>query len=314
MSNPIDEKKPPISGKPGFRYSGGKPPKDFKIPLADISGIKNKFLDLRYADDSKNNLLDLYLPETGNGPFPLLIQIHGGGFALGDKRDGHVQKLLDSLKKGYAFASIQYRLSGEAIFPAAVLDCRNAVRWLKEHAEEYHLDPQRIATIGGSAGGNLSALLAMNIPNGKFTGEEGKTFRADPSVKTAIDWFGPTDFQAMDEEAKNNGVSFMDHFEPYSAESGYLGRPLMEADPKWAGLANPMTYISSAMSPLLIEHGTVDRLVPYQQSEILYQAIEKKLGPGHAAFVPLPGADHEDQQFESDHNMAIVWEWLAKNL
>jgi acetyl esterase/lipase len=310
----MDKLNPSKSGKPEFRFSGGKPPKGFKIPMADISGIKRKFLDIPYWNLSKNELIDIYLPDEGEGPFPLLIQIHGGGFAMGDKRDGHVQKLLESLKKGYAFASIQYRLSGEAIFPAAVLDCRMAIRFLKEHAAQYHLDPQRIATIGGSAGGNLSALLAMNIPNGEFVGEEGMTSETTPYIKTAIDWFGPTDFQKMDQQASLNGVSFTDHFEPYSAESGYLGKPLNDVDPAYAEKANPMSYISPKMAPLLIEHGTVDRLVPFQQSEILYHAIVDKLGEGHAKFEPLVGADHEDKMFESDHNMAIVYDWLAAHL
>jgi acetyl esterase/lipase len=309
------KKRPEMKGKkPEFRFSGGKPPADFKIPLADISGIKRKFLDIPYAHTSKNQLVDIYLPEEGHGPFPLLIQIHGGGFALGDKRDGHVQKLLDSLKKGYAFASIQYRLSGEAIFPAAVLDCRQAVRFLKANAEKYEIDPERIAAIGGSAGGNLSALLAMNIPNGEFLGEEGQAYQETPYIKTAIDWFGPTDFLKMDKQAQLNGVSFTDHHEPYSAESGYLGQPLNEADPVFAQKANPISYISPQMSPLLIEHGTVDRLVPFQQSEILFQAIEKKLGQGKAVLVPLTGADHEDRMFESDKNMEIVWSWLQEHL
>jgi acetyl esterase/lipase len=306
--------KPNKDVKPGFRFSGGKPPKDFKIPMADISGIKNKYLDIAYGHDSPNELLDIYLPETGQGPFPLLIQIHGGGFAMGDKRDGHVQKLLESLQKGYAFASIQYRLSGEAPFPAAVLDCRMAIRFLRAHAKDYRIDPARIATIGGSAGGNLSALLSMNIPNGSFLGEEGKNFAETPYIKTAIDWFGPTDFQKMDEQAAKNGVSFMDHFEPYSAESGYLGKPLNDVDPAYAELANPMSYVSEKMAPLLIEHGTVDKLVPFQQSEILYQAIVAKLGAKNVKLVPLVGADHEDPRFESDENMAIVYGWLAEHL
>jgi acetyl esterase/lipase len=316
MKPELKDKKPlpPLNEKPSFRFSGGKPPKDFKIPMADISGIKRKFLDIPYAHESPNELIDIYLPDEGDGPFPLLIQIHGGGFAIGDKRDGHVQKLLDSLKKGYAFASIQYRLSGEAVFPAAVLDCRMAIRFLKEHAEEYKIDPWRIATIGGSAGGNLSALLAMNIPNNEFIGEEGQKYLYNPFIKTAIDWFGPTDFKKMDDEAAHNGVSFTDHFEPYSAESGYMGKPLNDVDPSFAAKANPMSYITKEMAPLLIEHGTVDKLVPFQQSQILYEAIENKLGGGYAEFVPLEGADHEDKMFESDTNMDIVWDWLKEHL
>lgn len=296
------------------RKSMGKPPLDKMPPLVDVSFVKRSFLDVPYSHVSKAQVLDMFLPDEGEGPFPLLIHIHGGGFALGDKRDGHVRTLLEAIKKGYAFASINYRLSEEAIFPAAVLDCREAIRFIKEKAAFFHIDPKRIATIGGSAGGNLSALLAMKIPNGSFYQEGTGPFAQDPYVKTAIDWFGPTDFLLMDKQAEGNGVSFTDHHEPYSAESGYLGRPLLEADPKIAGLANPINYISPNMAPLLIEHGKVDRLVPFQQSEILYEAI-KKAGLGDKAkFVPLPTADHEDKQFDSESNMTIVYNWLKEHL
>lgn len=311
--------KPPFGGRPpmgidGFKFSGGKPPADAMSPLVDVSFVKCSFLDVKYGNESNAQVMDIFLPDEGDGPFPLLIHIHGGGFAVGDKRDGHVKKLLDAIQKGYAFASINYRLSDEAIFPAAVLDCRNAIRFLKENAEKYSIIPDRIATIGGSAGGNLSAMLAMNIPNGKFLGEEEKTYNHCPCIKTAIDWFGPTDFAIMDEQALANGVSFTDHGEPYSAESNYMGKPLGQVDKDLIAKANPMTYISDRMCPILIEHGTVDKLVPYAQSVILYEEIQNKLGKDKAQFHPLEGADHEDKMFESDENMQIVWAFLKENL
>ena len=310
---PMGEK-PPIPGKPGeFKFSGGKPPMDALPPLVDVSYVKRKFLDVHYGK-GESQTMDIFLPDKGRGPFPLLIHIHGGGFAVGDKRDGHVKKLLDAIDKGYAFASINYRLSDEAIFPAAPLDCREAIRFLKANAKKHSIIPDRIATIGGSAGGNLSALLAMNIPNGKFVGEEGKTFTHEPTIKMAIDWFGPTDFSVMDKQALENGVSFTDHGEPYSAESCYMGKPLSQVDPRLIALANPITYISNAMCPLLIEHGTVDKLVPFEQSRLLYDAIERKLGKGRAAFYALKGADHEDKMFESDQNMKIVWDFVSKHI
>lgn len=316
-----NDKMPPLGGKPdklppkgGFKFSGGKPPMDSLPPLVDVSYVKRSFLDVKYADGSAAQTIDIFLPDEGEGPFPLLIHIHGGGFAVGDKRDGHVKKLLEAIEKGYAFASVNYRLSDEAIFPAAVLDCREAMRFLKRNAKKYSIDPERIATIGGSAGGNLSAILAMNIPNGEFLGEEGKTFDEQPFIKAAIDWFGPTDFAKMDEQARENGVSFTDHGESYSAESCYMGKPLGEVEPDFISKANPITYINEKMCPLLIEHGSVDKLVPHAQSEILYQAIVEKLGEGRAKFYTLEGADHEDKMFESDEYMALVWDFLSQNL
>lgn len=297
----------------GFKFSGGKPPMDGIPPLVDVSFVKRSFLDVPYGPLPAQTM-DIFLPDEGDGPFPLFIHIHGGGFAMGDKRDGHVKKLLDSIRLGYAFASVNYRLSDEAVFPAAVLDCRGAVRFLKAHAADYKIDPDRIATIGGSAGGNLSAMLAMNIGNGAFPGEEGLSAVQSPFIRCAVDWFGPTDFGKMDEQALENGVSFTDHGESYSAESCYMGAPLGTVPQERLAQANPVSYISPAMCPILIEHGTADKLVPFAQSVLLFDAINGKLGPGKASFRALEGADHEDAMFESDENMAVIWKFLKDNL
>lgn len=143
----------------------GAPPPGWTPPMADISWVRRKYLDIPYAGQSPNQRLDIYLPQEGEGPFPLLIHVHGGGFAFGDKRDDHMNAYLKALGWGWAAASVEYRLSGEAPFPAAVLDCRSAVRYLRENAAEYHLDPSRFAAIGGSAGGNLAAMLGMKAPS-----------------------------------------------------------------------------------------------------------------------------------------------------
>lgn len=292
--------------------TNGVPPMEVK--MADISWVKNKKLDIPYAEESKNQVLDLYYPQEGEGPFAVLLHIHGGGFGMGDKRDDHMDNYLKFLEKGIAVGSIEYRLSGEATFPAAVLDCREAVRFLRKHAEEYNILPDKIAVIGGSAGGNLSAMLGMNIPNGEFLGEEGKTFDTDCNVLFAIDQFGPIDFRNMDDQARANGVSFADHDEATSAESSYMGGPLPELSDEWLNKANPATYINENMAPLLVEHGCVDRLVPFMQSINLVNAIYQKLGHGKVEFVPIPTADHEGPEYSSDWNMDVLWSWMEKQL
>lgn len=177
----------------------GAPPPGWTPPMADISWVRRKYLDIPYAGQSPNQRLDIYLPQEGEGPFPLLIHVHGGGFAFGDKRDDHMNAYLKALGWGWAAASVEYRLSGEAPFPAAVLDCRSAVRYLRENAAEYHLDPSRFAAIGGSAGGNLAAMLGMNVPNGAFPGEDDSgSYAAEPSVGAAVAQFGPMNFRTMD--------------------------------------------------------------------------------------------------------------------
>lgn len=302
--------------KPGrdMEKGAGGPPVDFRPPMADISWVKRKYLDVAYASESPNQCMDIYLPEEGEGPFPVLFHIHGGGFAIGDKRDDHMDTYLKFLKKGIAVASIEYRLSGEAIFPAAVLDCREAIRFARTHAADYQLDPEHFGVIGGSAGGNLSAMLGMNIPNGEFPGEEGKTFDQSCHVNVAVDQFGPIDFKVMDDQARENKISFVDHDLPTSAESSYMGGPLQELDDGYVAKANPITYINPKMSPLLVQHGMMDRLVPYQQSELLVRAVREKQPEAVIEFTTLPTADHEDKQYGTEENLELVWQFLRKYL
>ena len=292
----------------------GGPPADFQVKMADISWVKRKYLDVPYASASYAQRLDLYLPDEGDGPFPLVVHLHGGGFGMGDKRDDHMDTYLKGLAHGYAIASVEYRLSSEAIFPAAVLDCREAFRFLKRNAAEYHVDPDRICALGGSAGGNLAALMGMNIPNGAFPGEEGLTFDGDCTVKAAVDQFGPIDFRHMDDQARANGVSFVDHDQPSSAESSYMGGALPTLSDEWLAKADPTAYINEGMAPLLVEHGCMDKLVPFAQSVNFVNAVYQKLGQGRVEFVPLPNADHEDKEYSSDWNMNVLWTWLDKNL
>ncbi|MCD8007736.1 MAG: alpha/beta hydrolase fold domain-containing protein, partial [Clostridiales bacterium] len=292
---------------------GGRAPA-IEMKMPDISWVKRKFLDVPYASQSYAQRLDLYLPEEGEGPFPLVVHMHGGGFGMGDKRDDHMDTYLKGLAHGYAIASVEYRLSSEAIFPAAVLDCREAFRFLRKNAAQYSIAPDRICALGGSAGGNLAAILGMNIPNGQFPGEEGMTFDGDCSVQAAIDQFGPMDFRPMDDQARANGVSFADHDEAASAESSYMGGPLPTLSDEWLAKANPATYISDAMAPMLVEHGCMDRLVPFMQSVNFVNAIYQKLGDGRVEFVPLPNADHEDKEYSSEWNLNVLWGWLDKHL
>lgn len=297
----------------GMKIAG--PPPGWEPPMADISWVKRKYLDVAYDTASKAQCMDIYLPEEGDGPFPALIHIHGGGFAIGDKRDDHMDAYLTAIKRGMAAVSIEYRLSGEAIFPAAVLDVRSAIRYLKEHASEYHIDSQKLVAIGGSAGGNLAAMLGMNIPNGAFPGEESaERYIETPFVNLAIDQFGPMNFKTMDEQARANGISKVEHNEPFSPESKYMGVAILDAEKELVTQANPAAYISENMCPMLVQHGTADKLVPYEQSVEFVKEIRDKLGEERVTFVPLEGADHEDKRFFAEENMELVFEYINSHL
>ncbi len=257
--------------------------------------------DVAYADTSAAQTLDLWLPEGTDEPAPLVVWIHGGAFKLGDKAmvGGTVQPLLDA---GYAVASVNYRLSGEALFPAGPQDVKAAVRFLRANAEDYGLNPDQFAAWGGSAGGNLAALLGT-------TGDQDTVLddpalgNADTSsaVQAVVDWFGPTDFLQMDTQAasgEGSCASPEQHDPASSPESEYLGAPIQTV-PDEADAANPITYVASAeeLPPFQIAHGDADCNVPFQQSEILAEAIQD--AGGEATLTILPGATHADPQFDA---------------
>ncbi len=285
----------------------------FQIPKADVSHLPRKWLDLPYASLSPSQKLDIYLPDEGNGPFPVILHIHGGGFAIGDKRDIHVLAFLKGLNLGYAVVSVNYRLSGEAIFPAGLQDIKAAIRWLRANSEHYHLDGNRIAACGGSSGGNYAAMICLTDHVTELEDLSLGNPEYPCTVQAALDWFGPTDFLKMDEQLEESGFGPSDHGEEDSPESRYLGAKLSSVQLK-VELANPMTYIHERMPPLLIQHGRLDTMVPVQQSIMFVEKLEKYVSNDLFEFDILEGAGHGDPLFETEANMNRVFNFLDKHL
>lgn len=222
--------------------------------------------NLEYIPDGhKRNKLDLYLPEqtSDSKPLPLIIWIHGGAFLAGDKTYCPARRFAN---KGYAVASINYRLSQHAIYPAQIEDCKAAVRWLRANAGKYNIDPNRFGGWGESAGGHLVALLGTTGDIKEF--DKGENLKFSSNLQAACDFFGPTDFTKMDEFPGS-----MQHDAADSPESKLVGGPIQQ-NKQACQRANPITYVSRDDPPLLIVHGDKDPLVPYNQSEILYKALK----------------------------------------
>jgi len=283
------------------------------IPEANVCHIKRKWLDLPYTTLSQSQKLDIYLPEQGDGPFPVILHIHGGGFAIGDKRDIHVMAFLKGLERGYAVVSVNYRLSGEAIFPAGLQDIKASIRWLRANSEKYHLDGNRIAACGGSSGGNYAAMTCLTTNVTELDDLTLGNSEFPCNVQAAVDWFGPTDFLKMDEQLAEDGFGPGDHGEADSPESRYLGAKISDV-PLKVVLANPMTYIHAHMPPLLIQHGRLDSLVPIQQSMIFVEKLKKYISQDRFEFDIIEGAGHGDPLFETDENMNKVFAFLDRYL
>lgn len=215
--------------------------------------------------DGHDLKLDIAYPKESKKKLPAIVYIHGGGWEMGDKP---TEQTVVFAENGFVGVAIQYRLSGVAKFPAAVHDCKTAIRWTRANAEKYGIDTGRIGVIGESAGGHLVALMGTSGGDAYLEGD-GPYGDFSSSVQAVVDLFGPTDFARM---ADSPGS--IDHNAEDSPESRFLGKPVPEAL-ELVRKANPITYVDAEDPPTLMIHGEEDDLVPLQQSELLYKALTR---------------------------------------
>jgi acetyl esterase/lipase len=233
--------------------------------------------------------LDLYQPQGKSDPRPVLVFIHGGnwvgGDSLHDSPFGDFPGLLASIAaRGYVVASVNYRLAGEAHFPAAVLDVKTAIRFLRAHASDYNLDGTRFAAWGVSAGGHLASMVAVSCGVSALEPPSaGDDKPPSDCVQAAIDWCGLIDLETI----------YTDFDKPVpdtSVEGAFLGCEPALCPTEVAHNASPLTYVSAMSPPFLIQHGDADTTVSVKQSQELYDALKAQSVP--AELVIYPGAAH----------------------
>ena len=260
----------------------------YLLSLPRLPKDARRFNDVEFAHTPQGPvLLDLYLPAKADGPLPLIVWVHGGGWH--SKPEYRKSAPGRVVARGYALASISYRDSNDAKFPAQIEDCKAGIRWLRAHAKEYGIDPNRIGVWGSSAGGHLYALLGTSGAVKDLEGSGGNP-NVSSRVQAACDFSGPTDFfQIRETAATSNTLSRL-----RQRTTELLGGTL-EQHRDLVVKANPITYAQSDAPPMLIAHGDLDPLVPVEQSELLYEALkalgaEVKLcvvkGGGHSFISP----------------------------
>jgi acetyl esterase/lipase len=212
--------------------------------------------------------LDLHVP-AGDGPFPVVLWIHGGGWRGGDRATlpetvapfGFHERLVN---RGYAVADVEYRLSAEAAYPAQLVDVQAAIRWLRHFAGRLRLDPGRFATLGESAGGQLAAMAGLS-------GE------GDTAIQAVVNWYGAA------------ALDFRNPDDPNTSPALLLGGPV-GARREFARWASPVHRVHPGAPPFLNVHGTADTVAPYELSERLTRALHDQ--GVRCDLLPVPDADH----------------------
>lgn len=278
-----------------------------------FASVAPTYKDLAYATVSDAQKLDLYIPTSGSVPFPVVIMVHGGGFMMGDKADGAGLTGVDQLlAAGYAVASINYRLSSEATYPAQINDAKAAVRFLRANAGQYQLNPDKFGAWGASAGGNLVALLGTTCDVQELEGAELGNSDQSSCVQAVVDWFGPIDFLKMDEQFAGTSCPAT-HNATSSPESKLVGAAIQTV-PDVVATTNPMNYITADDAPFFIENGTADCNIPPIQNKNLADALSAVIGADKVTYISLEGAGHGGSQFETSENLNLVIVFLDKYL
>lgn len=277
------------------------------ICSADETKMTKIHRDLVFATVEKHELkLDLFLPdpsaEVSDRP-PLVVWIHGGGWRSGSKAKPPLRKLTEC---GYALASISYRFTDQAIFPAQIHDCKAAIRWLRANSERFGYESSWIAVAGSSAGGHLALLLGSSGGVEELEGDLGDSTGESSQVQAVIDYYGPSDFVLRGKTQPERA---------YTEKSGSFallgGVEFGRVDPHLEAIASPSRYVGEGDPPLLVFHGTDDEMVLMDQSErILSLYREHGLA---AELVVVPDAGHGGTKFFWGENFDRVQNFLDQH-
>jgi acetyl esterase/lipase len=239
--------------------------------------------------------LHLALPKDAPSARPVLVFIHGGGWAGGNKNDLK-DPIREAAQKGYVAVSVGYRLAPQNLFPAQVEDVKCAVRWLRAHAEELKLDSKRIGAIGFSAGAHLAMLLGVMDKEDGLEGEGGWPDQSS-KVQSVVAYFGPTDL--------------LGEYPPVSQEivRKFIGGTKAEKTAEYKR-ASPITYVNAGDAPMLLFQGTSDVLVPYDQAFVMARALTEAKVPGRVEL--LLGANHGWGGQDLDHTRTETYAFFGR--
>jgi acetyl esterase/lipase len=270
--------------------------------LLTSAALADTQADIEYARVGEVSLkLDLHRPAVENPP--LIVYVHGGAWRAGSKKDVPIGKLME---QGYAIASVDYRLSTQAVFPAQVHDIKAAIRFLRANAGTLHINTTKIAIIGSSAGGHLAALVGVSNGDKALEGKVGEHLDQSSDVQAIVSFYGASDLQTILSQSTPHGLTVR-----IPALKLLLG-DTPDKKPELARLASPVAHLDKNDPPLLLIHGDADPQMPPQQSQELAKAYQALGLP--VTLIMLPGSKHGGAEFYDAERTALVAKLLDKAL
>ncbi|MBQ9156937.1 MAG: alpha/beta hydrolase [Eubacterium sp.] len=276
--------------------------------------ISRKYLDIPYGTAHKEELLDIYLPETGDGPFPVLMDIHGGGWFCGVKSSLKFAPVLEGLKRGYAVVSVEFAKSPEWKFPQQVFDIKAAIRFLKANAGKYSLDGDRIGLWGVSSGGHLAAMTAVSEGIPELEDAAGEYLQYSSTVQCAAVLYPVINIQKWQKQIMQYGMDPQEICTNKGSMAGLLLGDAPNNIPDACAFANPETYIRKQCPPFLIQHGLADDNVPFQQSILFADRLEKVIGEEKVILELFPGLGHAVDEFRTPENTNHILDFFDRYL
>lgn len=290
--------------------------RDYKKIEAETAYIKQQWHDIAYMD-GKRHTLDVYLPNEGQGPFPVIVDIYGGGLIFGDKSSHKLEPVLRLLDKGYAVVSVDYSLIHQKDFPFQIYEIKAALRFLRAHADEYQLDMNRVALMGESSGAHLAVMTGVTASvdalQNPFMGDNNNQ---PETVNAIIAMYGPYEFDQFVDQFNESGVT------PKYAETGtaesFEGQMFNQQAPKdvpqRVKMYSPKMYFNAEMPPILAFAGTADAVVPYQQTVNMINGAREFVSEDKAVLHLVEGTGHGPADYMSpeftDEKATFLAKWL----
>lgn len=290
--------------------------RDYQKVPAETDYIKQQWHDVAYMDGDRHSM-DIYLPNDGQGPFPVIVDIYGGGLIFGDKSSHKLEPALRMLDKGYAVVSVDYSLIHQKDFPFQIYEIKAALRFLRAHADEYQLDMNRVALMGESSGAHLAVMTGVSASvdalQNPFMGDNNNQ---PETVNAIIAMYGPYAFDQFVPQFEESGVT------PKYAETGtaesFEGQMFNKQAPKDVPQRvknyNPEMYFNDQMPPILAFAGTADAVVPYQQTVNMIDAARQFVPEEKAVLHLVEGTGHGPASYMTpeftDEKIAFLEKWL----